>query len=433
MTIPTNTGMQTALSGLEAYQAGINTTGNNIANASTPGYTRQQVVLGESDPLSVQALSRNSGQGAQVGTGVSIDDISRVRDNYLDVQYRAQNASSSYQTTTANELGQVQTALDEPSDASISTALSNLWSDFNTMSDSNTPSSQAQVLSDAQTLISTMQTVSSQMQTVQTQAGDQLSTLVAPNGQLDQDAKQIASLNTQIVQSEQAGQTPNTLLDQRDSLLDDLSSLGNTTTTADANGAVSVTFGGQTLVGTDGTVTLPQASSITSSYGGKLGALANLADTSSGGAIQSLSDQLDGVATGLVSQVNTALGGQFLSGSSVATLALSGTAPAVLSAAGAAGATAAAALSGGTTDQAYATFVDAVGTSVQSAQNAATTAQALVSSVSNQRQSVSGVSLDEEMSNLITFQQGYEASARMMQTMDSVISTLINSVGGSGL
>ena len=116
MPIPSYNGLQTALSGLEAAQAAIDTTGQNIANANTPGYSRQRVVQTENNPLTIPALSI-TGQSVQVGTGVDITTISRIRDQFLDSQYRSQNTTTSGNNTTSTLLSQVQAALDEPAAA----------------------------------------------------------------------------------------------------------------------------------------------------------------------------------------------------------------------------------------------------------------------------------------------------------------------------
>jgi flagellar hook-associated protein 1 FlgK len=434
VTIPTQTGMQTALSGLEAYMAAIDTTGDNITNANTPGYSRQTVDLGTSASLQIASISQNTGAGVQVGTGVSIDDITRIRNSFLDSQYRSENGQSSNASTLASELGQVQTALDEPSSSSVSSALSNLWSAFNQMSTNDTGASQTAVAGAFQTLQSTMAAVSQQIQTVQTQAGQQLSALTGSSGEVMSDATQIQSLNTEIEQQQAAGQTPNNLLDQRDSLLDDLSSLATTTVTpnTDGKGGMSVSFAGQTLISSTDALSF-DPTAIDSSSGGSLGALAGLADTSSSGTISPMLTDLDNVASQIVTEVNAQTSSPILQGSSVATLSFTGDPDTVLAGVSSQQAGSIAALSGGTADQTYASFVDTVGSAVQSAQNTASTTQAVLTSISNQRESVSGVSLDEEMSNLITFQQGYQASARMMNTMDSVIQTLINTVGGAGV
>src|SRR5919201_1787930 len=123
MPIPSYAGLQTALSGLEAAQAAIDTTGQNIANANTPGYSRQRVVMTERNPLTIDALSSVTGQGSQIGLGVDVTTITRVRDQFLDLQYRGQNTQASGNDTSSTLLGQVQAALAEPSSSGLSSAL----------------------------------------------------------------------------------------------------------------------------------------------------------------------------------------------------------------------------------------------------------------------------------------------------------------------
>jgi flagellar hook-associated protein 1 FlgK len=90
-------------------------------------------------------------------------------------------------------------------------------------------------------------------------------------------------------------------------------------------------------------------------------------------------------------------------------------------------------LSGGQADQTYNAFVSGIGSDVQASQSTQLNAQSLLTAINNQRQSVSGVSLDEEMTNLITYQRSYQASARMMSAIDSALDTLINHTGTVGL
>jgi flagellar hook-associated protein 1 FlgK len=432
--IPTFTGYQTALSGLEASQAGIDTTGENISNASTPGYTRQVVQTVEAGSLQVPALSEKGGS-TDLGTGVDISSISRIRNQFLDVQYRAQNTLTSAANTNSNQLQQVQADLSLSSSSGLSTAMSQFWSDWSNLANSPTSSAaKAAVVDDGQTLTQTLNTMSSQLSTVQSQAAQQYSTLTGTNGQVQQDASQIATLNAQISQATQAGQTPNTLLDQRDNLLDDLSSLAQTSVTNQSDGSVTVNFGDASTPLISGTtVTWPQT--LTSAAGGQLGALLNL--SSSTGPIGQYGSALDNIASTVITSVNALQpSSPFFSGTSASTIAVSATASTVQtsssSTSGVDLATSVAALRGGATDQAYSAFVAQVGNGVQSAENAQTTSQAVLTAVSNQRQSVSGVSLDEEMTNLINFQQAYQASARVMNAIDSTLNTLINSVGTAG-
>ena len=435
MTIPSFTGLQTALSGLEASQAAIDTTGENISNANTPGYTRQRVTTVESGSLPIPALSQQGG-GADLGTGVSISNVSRIRDQFLDIQYRAQNTQTSNANTNSSELQQVQTAINEPSSSGLQSVMSQFWSAWSSLASAPTSSAAKQAVLDAgQTLAQTFNSVSSQMATVQSQAAQQYATLTGANGQVQQDASQIATLNSQITQATQAGQTPNALLDQRDNLLDDLSGLAQISVTNQSNGSVTVNFGDASTPLVNGsTVTWPQT--LTSAAGGQLGALLNL--SSSTGPIGQLQSSLDNVAGQVVSSVNALQpSSPFFSGTSASTIAVSATASSIQtsssSSSGADLAQGVANLANGAADQSYAAFVGQVGGSVQAAQNAQSTAQAVLTAVSNQRQSVSGVSLDEEMTNLIQYQQAYQASARVMNAINSTLSTLMSTVGGAGM
>ncbi len=429
MTIPSFTGLQTALSGLEAAQAAITTTGENIANANTAGYTRQTVQTAATSPLNI--ASQNG--GIQVGTGVTITDVSRIRNQFLDVQYRAQNSATTNANSNATELGQVQTALNEPSDSGLQYIMGKFWSAWSSLASAPTnPAARQAVVDAGQTLASTFNAVSQQIQTVQSQASQQYASLTASNGQVAQDAQQIATLNAQIAQATQAGISPNTLLDQRDKALDDLSGLAQISVSTGSNGAVTVNFGDASSPLVSGTtVTWPQT--LTSAAGGHLGSLLNM--SSSTGPIGQFQSSLDGVANQVISSVNALQpSSPFFTGTSAGTIAVSATASTVQtsssSTSGADLATAIGNLTNGAPDQAYASFVGQVGSGVQAAQTSQSTQQAVLTAVSNQRQSVSGVSLDEEMTNLIQYQQAYQASARVMNAINSTLDTLINTVGG---
>ena len=258
MTIPAYTGLQTALSGLEAAQAAITTTGENIANANTAGYTRQTVRTAATAPLTIPAQTLQGG-GTQLGTGVSITDISRIRNQFLDVQYRAQNSATSNANSNATELGQVQTAMTDSSSSGLQDVMANFWTAWNALGNTQSPATLQGVVGAGQTLASTFNAVAQQIQTVQSQASQQYSTLTGANGQVAQDAQQIATLNAQISQAQQAGISPNTLMDQRDSALDDLSSLAQISVSTGSNGAVTVNFGDASSPLVSGTtVTWPQ-------------------------------------------------------------------------------------------------------------------------------------------------------------------------------
>lgn len=443
MSIPAFSGLETALSGLEASQVGLDVTGNNIANADTLGYTRETPDFGESDALALNDSYDNASGGVQLGTGVDVDSIQRIRDDFLDIQYRAQNASSSNAQTLAAQLGDAQNAIDPGGSDTIANDLSSFWSAWGSLADapagSATATAESSVIAAGQQLAGDFNSVDQQLSTLQSQAQSEYATLTGSGGQVSQLANQIASLNQQISEATQDGQSPNQLLDERDEALDQLSSLGQVSVTAQSDGTDTVTFGDAASPLVSGsTVTWPQT--LTSATGGQLGALLSL--TSSTGPIGSLRTALSSVATDVATEVNALQPSStpFFSidasnpAGSISVVATASTITAS-SPGGTAGdiAQQIANLQGGTADQAYATFIGEVGTSVSSADSTASTASAVLAATSNQRQSVSGVSLDEEMSNLITYQQAYEASARVMNTMDSVLSTLINSTGATGV
>src|ERR1700709_2112201 len=128
MSIPTLQGLQTALSGLLAEQQALDVTGHNIANANTEGYSRQSAVLETNQAIPISALSSITGQGAQLGTGVTVETYTRIRTSYLDAQWRTQNTALSGASTQAEELAQAQGAFNEPSSTGISSQLSAFWS-----------------------------------------------------------------------------------------------------------------------------------------------------------------------------------------------------------------------------------------------------------------------------------------------------------------
>jgi flagellar hook-associated protein 1 len=458
--IPSYSGLNTALSGLEAAQAAIDTTGQNIANANTPGYSRQEVNETERNPLTIQTLSSVTGAGSQLGQGVDITTIARERDSFLDSQYRNQNSQTSGDNTASTLLGQVQSALAEPGGSGLSTALNNFWNAWSGLQDTPTGTgsqgAMSAVLGAGQTVAQSLNTLSGELSTQESQVTNQYTTLTDPStGPVATDAKQIAALNVQISAAQTSGLDANTLLDQRDQLIDDLSQYSNVNVTQQSNGMVNVSFGNAAIAASNGTTdatplvnggSVDLTDNLTdanlSGSGGTLGALLNLYDSSTGqGQLAAYGTTLDGVANQLVSTVNSAISGADASGPSApaffdptgttaATIAVNSSLSSSNPPYTAAEAGAAAALSGGAADSAYNAFVTQIGSNVQSAQNAQQTSQSLLSAISNQRQSVSGVSLDEEMTNLIQYQQAYQASARVMNAIDETLNTLVNTVGG---
>jgi flagellar hook-associated protein 1 len=433
MSIPTLQGLQTALSGLLAEQQAIDTTGNNITNANTEGYSRETAVLQTSEPLRIAALSSVTGEGGQLGTGVSVATYTRIRNIYLDAEYRNQNTALGAAGTQAEELQQAQSAFNEPSSSGLASGLSAFWSAWGELAESSSsPEAKIGVVSAATGLTDTLHQLASQLQSVEGQAAAQYAAITGPSGEVRGDAERIALLNHQIKLSLQAHQQPNELEDSRDELIDKLSALASVTVTKEADGTDTVTFGNAAKPLVEGsTVNWPQA--LTAAAGGQLGALFELSSPT--GALASYQTALNEVAGTLASTVNALhTATPFFKGATAATLEVAVTPAEVqTSTEGAPGANnvalAIAGLRGGAADQRYAALVEQVGAGVQNAKANQTDSQAVLTAVSGQRQAVSGVSLDEEMTNLVTFQRGYQASAQAMNVMDEMLNTLINQTG----
>jgi flagellar hook-associated protein 1 FlgK len=431
-------GLQTSLRGLLAQQRALDVTSHNIANANTEGYSRQEAVLETSDALQVAP-------GKLLGTGVDVAAYRRVRDTFLDHQYRAQGMQVGSSATRSRALDQVELRLAEPGQNGIAAHLGKLYSSWSDLA--NAPESGAArqaLVEQAKTLATAINELDRGLQTVAGQAAAEHASIIGAGGELQQIASDLGALNSAIRDAEATGAQPNDLLDHRDQLLDRLSGLAQVSVTDDGSGSISVTVGGAAspLV-SGGTVTWPPPA-MASTPGGKLGALAELASPT--GTVATYRADLAGFAQKLAADVNGAYNAAagvdfFTYDTATATLALNpAVTPATLRAgAGATGdTTAAIAISEqrgrpGGADQLYAQLVTRIGNDTGDARRAETNATVLADSIDDRRQSTSGVSLDEEMTNLIRFQRGYQASARAMSTTDEMLDVLINRTGRVGL
>jgi flagellar hook-associated protein 1 FlgK len=440
MSISTFVGLQTALRGVLAHQQAIDTTSHNVANANTEGYSRQEAVLSASTPLT---LDGGSGPGTQeLGTGVSVDAFRRIRTQFLDLQYRGQAMQVGDQETMSSQLDQIEMGLAEPGENGISSDLAKFWNGWADLSNApDDPAARQALIDQAQNLAASFKTLDAQLATVKTQALGEYGALTGAGGEVQTIATEIGQLNGAIRTLVSNGDSPNDLMDRRDLLLDHLSKLAQVSVTDLGNGSINVKFGDAAVdLVADTTVTWPQA---LTAPGGQLGALINVGGT--GGVVDQYRAQLNTVVKTLADNVNAIHNGgsgvnffTYTAGSEAATLNVAvNTATVRTSTSGAAGANdialAVADLRGGSQDSLYTAFVTRVGGDLKRAQRGEANATVLLSSINNRRQSASGVSMDEEMTNLVRFQRGYQASARAMSTMDQMLDTLINRTGSVGL
>jgi flagellar hook-associated protein 1 FlgK len=442
MPISSFMGLQTSLRGLIAHQQAMNTTGHNISNANTVGYSRQEAVLTATNALVVQANSVNTGAGAQLGTGVDVTQIRRIRDSFLDIQYRAENMQLGDAATRSSSLEQAELAFAEPSSDGINTLLGRFWSAWSDLA--NAPESDAArtaVVRMAGTLASAFQTVHQQLTGVAAQATAEYNALTGAAGDVEVYARELAQLNDTISHAVAVGQSPNDLLDRRDFLIDRLSELAQVSVTDVGTGAMRVDFGGVTLIdpAAAGGYTWPQT---LTRPGGKLGALQDLGSAT--GPALTYRGRLDAIVRDLVASVNrlhsAPTGVNFFDPAGVTAGRINVIAIAATVVTGSTTdsgrndiANAIAQLRAGSVDRTYGSLVAEVGSDVKGVRSAEAVQQSLVDAIEDRRQSVQGVSADEEMTNLIRFQRGYQASARTMTTLDEMLDTLINRTGRVGL
>jgi flagellar hook-associated protein 1 FlgK len=286
------------------------------------------------------------------------------------------------------------------------------------------------------------------MVAAQADAQSQYDSITGPQGDIAQVATELAGLNKSIASYLVNGDSPNDLMDRRDQLLDQLSGYGQISVQQLSSGSLNVSFV-DASTGTSYPIVSDQTASWSGSPtggwnpGGQLGGLLSLA-RSPGGTIDGYLNTLDSFASALTSAVNSAYQGTFFSTGTPAAAtiqvnpALVSTPSSIVAGSGSAGsndiALAVSQLRGGAgVDGVYKSFVSKVGSDLAEAQRLQANAQVLTDSAQDRRQSVSGVSMDEEMSSLITFQRAYQASARAMSTMDDMLDVLINRTGKVGL
>jgi len=435
-------GLQTSLRGLLAQQRALDTTGHNIANASTAGYSRQEAVMAAAPAMHIPQGAVQGGAGAHIGSGVDVLAYRRIRDTFLDLQYRAQATRLGEEAGKAEGLDRAELALSEPGENGINAQLTEFWGAWADLANgADDISARTALIEAADSLSEAFSIVDGQLELVGQQAAAEFAALTAAGGEIEQIGRQIASLNDTIKAFVTAGDPPNDLMDQRDQLLDKLSSLGTTSIVNNADGSVDVTFGGASAPMVDGTGY--HAEPLGVSPGGRLGALKDLS-TVPGGLIDSYRTELGAVAQNLATAVNAIHPGFFtVTHAPPATYGADTIAVAATTATLFPGATTEASanevaravseLSGKGPDSTYNAFVARVGSEVRAANTQAANAAALTDAVQDRRESVAGVSLDEEMGNIIRFQRAYQASSRAMSTMDEMLDVLINRTGRVGL
>ena len=454
-----------AVQSLNAASGALKVTNSNIANANTPGYSRQVAILQEAKPSNDGNLS--------VGNGVVLEGFQSVRDELVQTQIQQETQSQSGANAQLSSLQQIQPAF-TTSTQDIGTQMSALFSSLSSLSTNPSSSSSRQVVITAgQNLANAFNSASGSLTAQQTGLNSQVTQDVSQINQLTQ---QIAGLNPQLAELKATGQDGGVLQDQQNQLVLKLSALTSISVTKTDAGDTLTTGNGTPLVvgsksytlqaapGSDGMQHVLDATGtdITATLkSGDLGGTIQTRDT----IIPGLLTKLDTLANQFGTAFNTAqasgkdqngaVGGPFFTfpptvlpavvpvNGSAASIKMAITNPSQIAASsdGSAGSNGnlanlsaiqtTALPSGQTPIDAYSSLVYQVGslTSNATAESNATTSSLL--QLNNQLNSVSGVSIDQESANLITYQQSYEAAARVVSIIQSLFSVTM-SMGTAG-
>jgi len=454
-------GIDLTSNALRSFQRALDVTGHNIANVNTPGYTRQTVQFADTEP----SLFYQGGVYS-LGNGVRISSIDRIRDNFLAQRSLGAASDTGKFSTMANSMSNIQTLFAEPGGSGISDAMDKFFGAWSSLSaDPTEPSAKMQVQQAGSTLASRVQNT---YMSLKDQLQNTSDTITSTLKQVSDLSKQIADLNGQIRQKQAEGATPNDLMDQRDQALQTLGGIVNVTTYPQTDGSVNVFMGNLTLVDSAGAVATPmtyntatnQISDSTGTYDVGSGSLRGLFESAE--QIKTYQGNLDTLANTLRTTVNSihmtgtnSLGNTGVKFFNDVTPPATQTGaidfaldPAVAanpqaiatSATGAAGDGGLAlsisqlqdqpnaALGNVTFARYFANVVSDVGSQTNYWQNQSTTQQAVTDQINQQIQSVSGVSLDDEMSNMLKFQRSYQAAAKALSIFDQVTQDLINMV-----
>ena len=223
----------------------IQTAGHNISNADTEGYSRQRVQVKTFDPLYRPDLSR-AGTAGQIGQGTSIESITRLRDEMLDQRIVAQNNQESYWGTREKYYVMIEQIYNEPHDISVRTNMDKFWQSWQELSmyPENKAARQA-VVTRGESLTESISQRFKSLSGIGTLINSDIEANVK---QINDYAKQIAEINSEIVRSKAMGDNPNDLLDRRDVLVEKLSGLANITSDQRDSDEFMVHIDGQVLV-----------------------------------------------------------------------------------------------------------------------------------------------------------------------------------------
>jgi flagellar hook-associated protein 1 len=457
-------GLEVGKRAILAQQTALTTTGHNIGNANTKGYTRQVAVLGATRPLAFPG-AHNGTAPMQLGTGVEVSQLQRIRYHYLDIQYRNEQQKLGYWEGRAAALSELEGVFNEPNEFGLDMALNRFWQNMQELAKNpDSLPARAVLLASGQEVATNLNEISTGITQKQEATLKQLGYKAE---EIKNALKEVATLNSQIAKNIALGKQPNDLLDQRDLLLDNLTKDLGVQIEPKSDGTVDLLIGGTTLVSGD----TPSEFTIDKTTG-EVKINDNPVNLDSGqikGLQESLSymtnlkSKIDTLALAIAKNINdlhSSDDAKNLSGASENLLLFvdkddhtqppKGAAsmivnPALLNApqriaAATSNGEGANALEMGklqtqriqidgqtvSIGEFYHGILGQLGADVQTADRFRNNADMMAQQTDMQRQSISGVSIDEEMTNMVRYQQAYNAAAKYVSAVNEMLDKLIN-------
>lgn len=417
--------LHSAASGMTANQTAIQTTSHNITNLNTPGYTRQRVEQKASRPYSQIGYNSSMGPG-QLGTGVQVTDITRIRNTFYDFQFRSESHSYGEISVRYDYYKNIENIFNEPSDNAISSSLNKFFNGWHELSkDPNNIGAKNIVIENGKFLANNISQSYSKLEKLKENIDKQTSDMLNDVNSMLGSLKELEE-NIKIVQA--TGKSPNDLMDERDRILDDLSFKLNIQND-DVKAAMA-----------DGKVTLDELEKIDAS--GEISGALKMAKE-----LDSYMNDLKTLAKGIADSVNN-IYNDGLGADDVKDLfvfdedknPMLGINEELLNDSSKLQMTTDKALKlfnlkdekvniNGkdiTINNYYNSIIEKLGHATQNVVREEKNQSQLMLSIDNSRLSVSGVSMDEEMINLIQFQHAYNASAKVISTIDSLLDVVVN-------
>ncbi|MFS0575538.1 flagellar hook-associated protein FlgK [Sporosarcina sp. 179-K 3D1 HS] len=510
-------GLETNKRGLFTQQSALYTTGHNISNANTPGYSRQRVNMQATAGFPGVGLNTPTMPGF-LGTGVEAGSIQRIRDSFVDQQFRQESNKLGYWESRSKAISQMEDVLAEPSEYGLQKSLSEFWSSLQQLAtDPQNGGARAVVVERGVAVADSFNYMHKSLEEIQTNLGKEIG---VSTKDINSILEQIADLNRQISEVEPNGYMPNDLYDARDVLLNELSTYvpieinyqksgGRALAIAEGTVTVSIKTNGDPITvikgkdfakmnvdnaDTEGNPKSPvdMISFTFTANGQATGGNLNVTAMQKSGKMRSLIDsygyndgdvkglypdmlaKLDKMAMEFATEFNkvhkegTDLDGQagddFFATRDGSTTINAGNitvtnelinnpnrvaastskdvdpaevgngqnakklADVLFAPLGTNGS----GLDGSTVQSYFAGIIGELGVQGQQADRMTFNTTTLLGAVSNRRDSISSVSLDEEMTDMIKFQQAYNASARMITVVDETLEKIINGMGVVG-